>query len=654
MANFNIPNSADALLYPQQAAPDSGDFTILTGGTQRTGVVSGCVVSAAATGSDRSILVTNGTVVINGTQVVVPRQVIASGSVATDLSLPRFSLVTIDTSGIAAIVPGTPAATPAFPTFSSSVAVLASVWLPAGAPSITDTNITSKSLPIHNPVFHEQEWTRGLGLFPATVPVRKSWAAMGAPGSVGKFISAAQSYTILDTSATATGGVASPVDYRSAPGVVHAINIYLKQITNYWPWIEECGVEIYYDGQTVPTIRMPFRNWMGVAQESLNAGYIVVERSKYVNWMSWCSGAVRECSFSFKVPIPFNTSIKVVLTTPNTDSGQAWALCDYTLGSNLGFGTAKLRSQWWSQGATSAAGYSCSTLADVGRVDSGGRYSPPTAYGTQAAPNGSLAPGAVLDTGWGTRIWTTGGATISAGLTTIDVFNASALIRGMPVGTTDPRTGTTINNNTGPTGPGGVMDPPMYAWIGSECVQITGVDTTNNQITVIRGVADPILGGANTTATTHAGQVSGYPATPGHPGDNVTRIIGPTRIVGFRCSTYNNNSLEGIVSLQTDKEIGWDYGNATDAGFIGTVGSGGIEDFFGTGWYANNVDKNTSDNDRYCIWVGGTFMGLARWFANDPVYAAYGVNGKITNGEIQAGTSVSYPIGTTLYVYTSH
>lgn len=142
---FKIPNAPDASVI-DQSEPDSGDFKAL--GDRKTGVISGCVVSAN-TVNDQNVLVTDGEVVSNG----VYRTLTGSGG-STQLSLglgtagsARFDAVVINSSGTLVARTGTAGSNPTFPTLSDGDVFLAAVYRASGTTDvISATRIIDKSI----------------------------------------------------------------------------------------------------------------------------------------------------------------------------------------------------------------------------------------------------------------------------------------------------------------------------------------------------------------------------------------------------------------------------------------------------------------------------------------------------------------------------
>ena len=151
---FRIPNkTTDAL--QDLAEPDVVDFHILAGGYDRTGVVTGCAVTAQGS-PDMTVAVAAGTVLVKGIQAIV-----ASGNVtigAADGSNPRFDLVVANSAGTKSAIAGTASANPVFPTAGLldaddriQYAVLAAVYVPANDAAINSDQIVDKRIFCHIP-----------------------------------------------------------------------------------------------------------------------------------------------------------------------------------------------------------------------------------------------------------------------------------------------------------------------------------------------------------------------------------------------------------------------------------------------------------------------------------------------------------------------
>lgn len=138
--SYTIPNEADAFNI-NQAEPDKVDFDIILAGHDRTGVVSGCAVTAQGT-PDMTVAVASGTVTVEGTEAGV-----SAGNVnitAADGTNPRLDLIVSNNSGTLSATAGTAAAEPVFPSVPASSAVLAAVYVPANDTTIANNQIIDK------------------------------------------------------------------------------------------------------------------------------------------------------------------------------------------------------------------------------------------------------------------------------------------------------------------------------------------------------------------------------------------------------------------------------------------------------------------------------------------------------------------------------
>lgn len=140
MANrvLNDPSAGNnAATHVAQARPDAGDVDVWVAGWQRTGVLSGCVVTA--TGSDMDVDVAAGTVAIGDIATTV-----AGDSLTLATGGPRVDLVVVDSLGAVSVVQGSAASRPAWPTIPPLTAVLAMVYVPTDATTISNAEIVDK------------------------------------------------------------------------------------------------------------------------------------------------------------------------------------------------------------------------------------------------------------------------------------------------------------------------------------------------------------------------------------------------------------------------------------------------------------------------------------------------------------------------------
>lgn len=141
---FTIPNLADAA-DPMQAQVDKVDLDIVVAGSQMSGVISGCAVTAQGT-PDMTVAVAAGLVSINGlTAVVTAGNVTITAANATN---PRFDLVSINKFGFKFVQAGTPAAAPVFPAIVTDTVIVAAVFVPANDTAINANQIVDKRVPV--------------------------------------------------------------------------------------------------------------------------------------------------------------------------------------------------------------------------------------------------------------------------------------------------------------------------------------------------------------------------------------------------------------------------------------------------------------------------------------------------------------------------
>lgn len=137
---FTIPNAPDASVT-DQSEPDSGDFVAL--GDRKTGVISGCAVSAQGT-ADQTVQVAAGEVVSNGSYFTVSSNASLSLGQGSSSGV-RFDIVVVDSSGALTVRTGTAGSNPTFPALVSGDVFLASVYRTSGtASTISSTQIIDK------------------------------------------------------------------------------------------------------------------------------------------------------------------------------------------------------------------------------------------------------------------------------------------------------------------------------------------------------------------------------------------------------------------------------------------------------------------------------------------------------------------------------
>lgn len=137
---YTIPNES-AAAFASQAKVFQADIDGLANAFNRTGVITGCAVTAQGT-PDMTLAVASGVIVVNKVA-----RVVAAGNVTittADATNPRIDLVVVSSSGTKSVTAGTPAATPEMPAIPASSVVLAAVYVPANDTAIQSNQITDK------------------------------------------------------------------------------------------------------------------------------------------------------------------------------------------------------------------------------------------------------------------------------------------------------------------------------------------------------------------------------------------------------------------------------------------------------------------------------------------------------------------------------
>ena len=148
---FKLPRMANAG-FIKQAEPDSPDFDIIVAGSARTGVRSGCEVTAQVT-PNLTVAVAAGTYEIAG---VVATNIAATVTLTADATNAKRALITGTSAGAISAVDGVAAVNPYLPEIPASRVVLAVVDIPATTTAIGALNITDKRV-----LLHEVLTTRG-------------------------------------------------------------------------------------------------------------------------------------------------------------------------------------------------------------------------------------------------------------------------------------------------------------------------------------------------------------------------------------------------------------------------------------------------------------------------------------------------------------
>lgn len=126
--------------YAAQARPDAGDTDVWAAGWQRTGVISGCAVTAV--GSGMNVDVASGVVAVNDVPVAITgvNRTIATAS-GSDA---RIDLVVASSAGVVSVTTGPMNARAVWPAIPANSVVLATVYVPAGATTISNAEIVDK------------------------------------------------------------------------------------------------------------------------------------------------------------------------------------------------------------------------------------------------------------------------------------------------------------------------------------------------------------------------------------------------------------------------------------------------------------------------------------------------------------------------------
>lgn len=137
-----IPNEADAATFPRQAVPMGADLDNFLSAYNGYGVVDGCVITA---GTGLSVSMAAGTQCRHDAWGTIA-PVANSAIVAADAANPRLDAVVLTATGAFAIRAGVAAAAPVAPDLVANDALLALVYVPAAAITLTATNIRDKRL----------------------------------------------------------------------------------------------------------------------------------------------------------------------------------------------------------------------------------------------------------------------------------------------------------------------------------------------------------------------------------------------------------------------------------------------------------------------------------------------------------------------------
>lgn len=137
-----IPDEATATTYARQAVPMMADFDNLLSNINGYAVVAGCAITA---GTGLSVSMAAGTALV-AERFLAVSAAIDQALAAADATHPRLDAIVLNAAGTFTIRAGTAAAQPSAPSLTDNDILLALVWVPAAASSLTSTNIRDKRL----------------------------------------------------------------------------------------------------------------------------------------------------------------------------------------------------------------------------------------------------------------------------------------------------------------------------------------------------------------------------------------------------------------------------------------------------------------------------------------------------------------------------
>ena len=197
-----LPNTLDAF-DDIQASPESEDFEYLLLGHQRTGVLSGFVVTESSP-TAQTVDVTAGEGLETGEQI--------TGSASLDLAVssadgsnPRKDLISINSSGVAVVTAGTPAAVPAAPAVPANSIPVAILLVPTSDDDHEDAQISDKRVLLADRwVFNVKDFgATGDGTTDDTTAIQAAFDAAAA--NVGGIISFPDGTYRVSSTVTKTG-----------------------------------------------------------------------------------------------------------------------------------------------------------------------------------------------------------------------------------------------------------------------------------------------------------------------------------------------------------------------------------------------------------------------------------------------------------------
>jgi hypothetical protein len=155
VSNSPVLNRPDTA-FDAQAVLNARDLEMICNAISETGVVSGCAVTTTGAA--------NGSVNVASGLVRIAYRVVQVGSATVQVTAnssgsPRMDLITVDTSGAAALVVGTPGALPLLPAIPASRVVLESIYVANGhttSTTLAADRLTDKRviLPASDSLYH--------------------------------------------------------------------------------------------------------------------------------------------------------------------------------------------------------------------------------------------------------------------------------------------------------------------------------------------------------------------------------------------------------------------------------------------------------------------------------------------------------------------
>lgn len=140
--SFVIPNQS-AAAFAQQAAPDATDIDAVVAAFDRTGVISGCAVTAQGT-PDGTVAVAAGRIAVLGIEIDVTAGNLAVGN--GHATLDRRDIIVVSNAAVKSVVAGVAAASPVKPAIPANSVLLAEVYVPATDNIVNANQIIDKGV----------------------------------------------------------------------------------------------------------------------------------------------------------------------------------------------------------------------------------------------------------------------------------------------------------------------------------------------------------------------------------------------------------------------------------------------------------------------------------------------------------------------------